>query len=229
MLVTAGSLILAVFLLFFFTYILQETEKDLPVQYSERSGKTVSCAGGGVFPIRLCPGGVVPVIFASTILSIPGMLAGAFVKTEAFWVKLLSSDCWFDPTDPLPTLGVLLYAVLIYVFSCFYADTSLNPHEIAETMKQSGATVAGIRPGKATERYLKRQRKGMLVVGSCGLTCLSLLPILLSGFYGLSRISFLGTSVIITVGVITELKKSFLADAKSGQYAGRKKRNGGLF
>ena len=222
-----------VVLLFALTYVLQETEKRLPVCYADSRFGGGESGSEGYFPVKLCPGGVVPVIFASTILGIPSLFAGAAGQTaegtQPFWQRLLSSSCWFRPEDPLPTLGALLYVALIVIFSFFQAAASLDPAEIAADLSRSGGTVAGIRPGKTLERYLKRQQRSLILWGALALSGLSLLPMLLSGLFGLSKTAFFGTSVIITVGVFCEVRKTLLAEKQNRCYRKRSREKGGLF
>ena len=229
MVVTAVLIFFIVLFLFGFTYIIQESEKVIKVNYS---GKSSSIGGNkqvGSFPLKMCPGGVVPVIFASTIMTIPAMIASAFTSSETLWIKILSSNAWFHLDDMLPTVGIFLYIILIFGFSYFYAYSSLNPYEIAESFQKDGGTISGIRPGKPTEEYLKKQMKGVIAIGAAALTFIAVIPIVLSGIFGLSKISFLGTSIIITVGVLSEIKKSIYADTKSKKYKPTKKTKGGIF
>lgn len=210
--------------LFLYTYYIQEAEKIVVINYSNKSGHAGKRTNE--LPIKLCPGGVVPMIFAASIMSFPVMIAGAFTSTEGFWVKLLISSYWFNPSDMLPTLGVIIYIALIFGFSYFYIETSLSPFEMAERFKKSGGSINGIRPGKPTAEYLNRQIKSLVGLGALALTIVALIPIIISGLFGLPNLSFLGTSVIITVGVISELIKQLSTSAQIGRYTSRK---GGLF
>ena len=119
--------------------------------------------------------------------------------------------------------------VLIVIFSFFQAAASLDPAEIAADLFRSGGTVAGIRPGKTLERYLKRQQRSLILWGALALSGLSLLPMLLSGLFGLSKTAFFGTSVIITVGVFCEVRKTLLAEKQNRCYRKRSREKGGLF
>ena len=105
----------------------------------------------------------------------------------------------------------------------------LNPHDLAETLQKGGGMISGIRPGRPTEKYLKRQMKGVVAIGAIALTVIALVPVILSGIFGLSQIPFLGTSIIITVGVICEVKQKLSASRKAYQYVGKGKNKGGLF
>lgn len=210
--------------LFLYTYYIQEAEKIVTINYSNKSGHPGKRTNE--LPIKLCPGGVVPMIFASSIMSLPVMIASAFTPTQSFWVKLLTSSYWFNPSDMLPTLGVIIYIALIFGFSYFYIEISLNPATIADNLKKAGGSISGIRPGKPTAEYLGRQIKSLVSLGALALTIIALIPIIISGLFGIPNLSFFGTSVIITVGVISELQKQISTSAQIGRFTARK---GGLF
>lgn len=218
------ALILA---LFVFAYYLQEAEKELIVNYS---GKSIGqMKNKAVFPLKLCQGGVIPIIFASSAMSFPLMIAAIFSTKEALWMKILNNSYWFRINDPLPTVGVLIYIVMIFGFAYFYNDISMNPYEISENIKKSGGTIPGIRAGKSTEEYISKHMKSLIALGAAGLTIIALVPLILGGLFGLGRISFLGTSIIIIVGVIYELQKTVDAATKADVYIERNKVKGGLF
>ena len=206
-----------ILILFAFTYYVNSCEKPIKVQYASKSnfnGNTQMSE----FPIKLCPGSVVPIIFASSLMSTPVLIASAFSKENALWARILSSSAWFNPEDWLPTVGVIIYILLIFGFSFFYADITLDAKEIAENFKKSGGVIPGIRPGKPTEQYLKKHIKSTVAIGAIALILIALVPIVISGLFGLSRIAFLGTSVIIVVGVVVEIKNLIQAHAQQGNY-----------
>ena len=222
-------IVFVVFFLFLFTYMVQESEKTLAVHYAGKGFSLNQTSQSSKFPIKLCPGGVVPVIFASTIMAIPSLAAGFFVSSDALWIKILTSSYWFHLDDLLPTIGVIPYILLIFAFSYFYANMSINPRELSENLKKSGGTIPGIRPGVPTEAYIRHQMRGVVSIGAAALTLIALIPIVLSGLFGLSKISFLGTSIIITVGVFSELAKTLSASGQSKKYLSTTKKKGGLF
>lgn len=198
----AALIIAFVTLLFAFVILVQGTEKRIIVRYSAKMRGSIS-AGKSVFPIKLCPGSVVPVIFASSIMSVPSLIAQ--MMGRSFWIAdMLNSSNWFKGDKPLYSLGVVIYIVLIFGFSFFYNDIILNPLEIANNFKQSGGCIPGIRPGAPTVEYIKEKIRNTTLLGAAALSLVALVPCVLSGLYGLSRLSFAGTSIIITAGVILE-------------------------
>ncbi len=201
-----------VVLLFAFSIFIQKIERKISVTYSNKMQGKVSVSRS-VFPIKLCPGTVVPIIFASSIMSMPSLVAMMFGKT--FWItEMLNSSNWFKASNPSYSIGVPIYIVLIIGFSFFYTNMILNPVEIANNFKKTGATIPGIRPGQPTVDYLQKQINGTVGVGSIACCMIALLPCVLSGAFGLSRLSFAGTSILITAGVILEVWDRYKSEDK---------------
>lgn len=198
--------------LFAFVIFIQETEKRIVVRYSAKvTGKVQS--GSNVFPIKLCPGSVVPIIFASSLMSMPALIAQLFGKE--FWLSnMLNSSNWFNSDHPWYSIGVVIYVLLIFVFSYFYTDLILNPLEIANNFKKSGGMIPGVRPGQPTVDYIKKQMNITILVGAAALSLVALVPCVLSGIFGISRLAFAGSSIIITAGVILETYNSLSAETK---------------
>lgn len=215
--------VLALYLLFLFTTLIQSAERQVPVTYSGKlGGKQVH-----KIPLKLCPGGVIPVIFASTIMYTPVMVASFVGKDDFFLWKLLSSSEWFNPDDPVYSCGALIYVVLIFAFSYFYAGFVFNPVEVADNMKKAGAYINGVRPGEPTVTFIKKQMRGLIFRGAAGLSVIAIIPSIVGGVFGLSNLSFLGTSIIITVGVIIDVHKRIqteLSYKKPKKHKKRRKR-----
>lgn len=220
----AGIIIFAfVFLLFLFTVYLQSTEKQIRVNYCNKIGNQL-----GVIPLKLCPGGVVPIIFASSIMSIPVLVVSIMGKTDVEWVQYLNSANWFNPKHMQYSIGAILYTFMIFCFSYYYTQVTFNPIEIEDRITKNGGTIDGIRPGTDTIQYINDTVKKTIALGALGLSVIAFVPIILGGVFGLSNISFLGTSIIIVVSVILETKKEMLA-FKNGEKYIRKTRCGGIF
>lgn len=219
-------LILVVFM-FAFTYFLQDSQKDIQVNYSGKVqyGKTKRTNS---IPLKLCPGGVVPIIFASTVLTTPILIISLFGNIDHPLLNVLNSSYWFRVEKPVYSIGVLFYIALIFGFSYFYTNITVNPDDIANKIKTSGGNISGIRAGKPTADYLRKQMKYMTAIGAGALTIIAMIPIILAGIWGISSISFLGTSIIITVGVISETKKTLEMELKKDKYHYIAKK-GGIF
>lgn len=220
-------LLLIIIALFIFSYYIQESKRPIKINYSTKTSITGN-KQTGEFPIKLCPGSVVPIIFASSIMTTPVLVASAFTDTSKLWAQILSPSCWFVPDNWLPTVGAAIYVLLIFGFSFYYVGMTMDSKEIAENLKKNGGTIAGIRPGQSTAQYLKKRINEMVALGAVALIIIALIPIVLSGIFSLSRTAFLGTSVIITVGVMCEIKNYILSHIKQVGYSSVMNK-GGLF
>ena len=221
-------LIAVITALLIFTYVLQDSEKEIQVNYTGKGssfhpGKTTSS-----IPIKLCPGGVVPIIFASTLLTLPVLIATAFGGKENTFLKIMDSSFWFDYKHPQYTLGYLIYTLMIFGFSYYYTNITVNPTEIANRIKKAGGNISGIRPGKSTADYIRSRMKYTIAIGAVALIIIATVPALLTGIWHVNGISFLGTSIIITVGVILDTKKQIQTEALQTNYT-EKIKKGGLF
>ena len=182
--------------------------RKIPVQYARRSQG--SKIGGGTatnIPIRINTAGVIPIIFATSLMQTPGIISSfAGYKGTGVWsviLTLLSSRSWFDKSRPVYTLGILIYIVLVIVFAYFYTSITFNPVELADNLKKSNGFIPGIRPGKPTSDYITNILNAIIFIGAIGLTIVGILPYI---FYGVfhAEVTFLGTSLIIVVSVIIE-------------------------
>lgn len=221
-------LVFVVFALFAFTYVLQTAEKQIPVNYPGKGNSVSQGKHTSNIPIKLCPGGVVPIIFASTILTLPVLIVTSFGGTENAILKFTDSSYWFNMKTPWYSLGYLVYALMIFGFSYYYTNITVNPIEIANKIKKAGGNISGIRAGKTTADYLKARMHNMVAIGAICLIIIATVPSVLVGVWNVSGISFLGTSIIITVGVITDTIKQIKTEALQNTYAKRVKK-GGLF
>ncbi len=209
-------ILLLIFALVLFVVYLQGGERRIPVQYAKKMvGRKMVGGQSSHIPIKVNTAGVIPVIFAASLLSMPAMIAGfAGIDTTnptsigGHIIKGLSQSSWCNPEEPIYSLGLLLYIVLLIFFAYFYTSISFNPLEIANNMKKQGGFIPGIRPGKPTSDYLNHVLNYIVFVGAIGLLIVALIPIVLFGLFGVgSSLSFLGTSLIIIVGVVLETLK----------------------
>ena len=224
---TLAAVIIAVIIiaLVVFVVILQSAERRIPVQYSNKiQGRRQVGGNSSVIPMKVNTAGVIPVIFAQSLLQTPVMLVQVFDKdgVQGFWGKVLagmSQSNWFNPANWVYTIGALVYVLLIIGFAYFYTEITFNPLEIAENLKRSGGFIPGIRPGKPTSDYLTSILKHVIFIGAIGLSIVALLPIIFNGLVGAS-VSFGGTSIIIIVGVIVETLKQVESQMMVRNYKG---------
>ncbi len=211
--ILAGVIIAAIIIaLVVFVVILQSAERRIPVQYSNKiQGRRQVGGNSSMIPMRVNTAGVIPVIFAQSLLQTPVMLVQLFNANgvTGFWghiLKGMSQSNWFNPSQWIYTIGAAVYVLLIIGFAYFYTEITFNPLEIAENLKRQGGFIPGIRPGKPTSDYLTEILKHIIFIGAVGLSILALLPIIFNGLFSAS-VSFGGTSIIIVVGVVIETLK----------------------
>ncbi|MDO4809755.1 MAG: preprotein translocase subunit SecY [Eubacteriales bacterium] len=208
--IVLGAIIIAVIIgLVVFTVLLNEAVRNIPVQYSRKmQGRHMVGGSSSNIPLKVNTASVIPVIFASSILSIP-VIIGQLTKVDysTFIGKVIlccNSGNWCRPELPWANIGLVVYIVMIILFAYFYTDITFNPLEVANNMKKNGGFIPGIRPGKPTSDYLQHILKYIIFIGAVGLVIVCLVPILCSGLFGIGRLSFMGTSLIIIVGVVLE-------------------------
>ncbi len=196
---------LLLFLLFIFIYLviivgiifIDKAERRLPIQYSNR---TTGAYGGEqtYIPIRLNSAGVIPVIFASVLISIPGTIAN-FINNSGFTNFVNKYIVYTTP------VGFILYVILIFVFAYFYTFMQINPKDLSSNLKKNGGYMPGIKPGKNTEEYISKVLNRLTVVGSLFLVVLAGLPILCSLIPNMPKnVTVGGTGLLIVVGVALE-------------------------
>lgn len=218
--ILAAIIILAVIIgMVVFIIILQNGERRIPVQYAKKvQGRKMVGGQSSHIPLKVNTAGVIPVIFASSLMSFPIVIAQFMGVTPASGAgtsliqKLLkvvnqSSWCNFSSLGEFKyTLGLVLYIVLVLFFAYFYTSITFNPIEVANNMKKQGGFIPGIRPGKPTTDYLTKVLNSIIFIGAIGLTIVAVVPIIFSGAFD-ANVSFSGTSLIIIVGVVLETMK----------------------
>lgn len=210
-----------------FVVVLQDGERRIPVQYSQKmQGRKMVGGQSSNIPLKVNTAGVIPVIFASSIMSFPVVIAqffGSRINYDSIGghiLLMLNSSNWFKPERPVYSIGMLVYIALIIVFAYFYTSITFNPLEVANNMKKSGGFIPGIRPGKPTSDYLNSILNYVVFIGACGLTIVCIIPIMVSGLFNVSRLSFGGTSLIIIVSVVLETIKAIESQMLVRYYKG---------
>ena len=196
-----------------FVIVLNDAERRIPVQYSKKMvGRKMVGGQTSNIPLKINPAGVMPVIFASSIMSFPVVISQFFtIDPNSIGSKILmvlNSGSWCRPEYPIYSIGLVIYIALLIMFAYFYTSITFNPLEVANNMKKQGGFIPGIRPGKPTSDYLNKILNYIVFIGACGLIVIAIVPILASGLLNVSRISFSGTSLIIIVGVVLETIKA---------------------
>lgn len=225
--ILAAVIIIAVILaIIALTVLLQAAERRIPVQYAKKmQGRRMVGGQSSNIPLKVNTAGVIPVIFASSLMSFPIVIAQFFNPNyNTIGGKILmtlNSSSWFNSSYPkYCNIGFVIYVVLIIAFAYFYTSITFNPLEVADNMKKQGGFIPGIRPGKSTSDYLTRILNYIIFIGAVGLTIVAVIPIIFSGVFGISRVSFAGTSLIIVVGVVLETLKQIESQMLVRTYKG---------
>ena len=210
------------FILFVLIYIaiilgvvyVESAERRIAIQYANKSNSVVSKQN--YIPFKLNSAGVIPVIFASALISIPGLLQN-FIKNESFTLfvnKYLTTDS---------VVGFLIYIVCIFGFSYFYTFLQLKPKELSENLSKNGGFIPGIRPGEETTTYIKNVLKRITTVGALSLSAIAALPIIFGAVSGLpSNVRIGGTGLLIVVGVALETYRKLDSELVTRKFARRR-------
>ena len=183
--------------------VLNSAERRIPVQYAKKVvGRKMYGGQSSHIPIKVNMSGVMPIIFASALTSIPGTVAQFFTpQPGTFWFSFIQ---WFSPTGGA---YAVIYGLLIVAFNYFYVAITYNPIEIANNLKKNNGAVPGIRPGKPTSEFVSRVINKVTLIGAVFLIVVAIGPILISGITGVN-ISLGGTSLLIVVGVALDTSRS---------------------
>ena len=205
--------------------LLNGATRNIPVQYAKKmQGRKMVGGQSSSIPLKVNTAGVIPVIFASSLMSMPSIIAAFMGRGNGNGIgskilKGLSQQNWFSLSNPVYTLGFVLYAVMIVFFAYFYTSITFNPIEVADNMKKQGGFIPGIRPGKPTQDYLEKILNYIIFIGAIGLLIVCTIPIVFNGAFGAS-VSFGGTSIIIIVGVVLETLKQIGSQMLVRNYRG---------
>ena len=224
--IIAAAVILAVILVtVVFVIILQDGQRRIPVQYSKKiQGRRQVGGQSSHIPLKVNTAGVIPIIFAQSIMQFPVIIAAIMGKGNGTGMgsKILhglSQSYWCDPENPIYSIGLLVYIVLVIAFAYFYTSITFNPLEIANNMKRQGGFIPGILPGKPTSEYLTRILNYIVFIGAVGLMIVAVIPIFFNGVFS-ANVSFGGTSIIIIVGVVIETLKQIESQMLVRYYKG---------
>lgn len=223
--VVAALIIIAIIIgMVILVIILNDGVRKIPVQYAKKvQGRKMVGGQTTNIPLKVNTSGVIPVIFASSIMQMPIIICSLFsVNATGFWgeiLKGLNSSYWCDPDQPIYSIGLVVYILLVIFFAYFYTSITFNPLEIADNMKRQGGFIPGIRPGKPTSDYLTKLLNYIIFIGAVGLTIVCVIPYFFNGIFGAS-VSFSGTSLIIIVSVVLETIKQIESQMLVRNYKG---------
>ena len=223
--VLAAVIIFAIIIgLIVLVIILNDGVRKIPVEYAQKlRGRRTYGGQSSSIPLRINTAGVIPIIFAQSILQFPLIIVSLFnIQGSGIGARILmclNSSYWFDPVRPVYSVGLLLYIVMVIFFAYFYTSITFNPLEVSENLKRAGGFIPGIRPGKPTSDYLTGILNYIIFIGAVGLTLIGIIPYFFNGVFNAS-VSFGGTSLIIIVSVILETLKQVEAQMATFNYKG---------
>ena len=223
--ILASAIIIAIILIMIvMVVILNAGTRKINVQYAQKmQGRRLVGGNSSNIPLKVNTAGVIPIIFASSIMQFPVIICTLLkVQATGFWggvLKGLTSSNWCNPKQPIYSIGLLVYIILVIAFAYFYTSITFNPIEVANNMKRQGGFIPGIRPGKPTVDYLKKVLNYIIFIGAVGLTIICVIPFIFNGIFGAS-VTFGGTSLIIIVSVILETMKQIESQMLVRNYKG---------
>ena len=196
---------------------MNNSERRIPVQYAKRVvGRKMYGGQSTHIPVKVAMSGVMPIIFASSILSIPStieMFLGERAQ-EGFW------GSFFNALSPQGWVYGILYFLLIIMFAYFYLAIQYNPIEMANNLRQNNGTIPGIRPGKPTSDFISKILSKITLIGALFLAVIALLPIIYSNVTAMYGLSFGGTSILIMVGVALDTVRQLESQMMMRHYKG---------
>lgn len=200
-----------------FVVLINDAERRIPVQYAKRVvGRKMYGGQSSNIPFKVAMAGVIPIIFASSLLSFPQTMVQLFTGNASvggFWGKVLGVLSYGHP------VYMILYFVLIIFFSFFYTAMIYNPIEMSNNIKRNGGFIPGIRPGRPTTDYISKVMNRVTTIGAVCIALIAVVPLLLAGSYGVT-LSFSGTSLLILVGVAIETYRQIESQLMMRHYKG---------
>ncbi|AFM39576.1 protein translocase subunit secY/sec61 alpha [Desulfosporosinus acidiphilus SJ4] len=212
-----GLAVIVVFIIAGVIYV-QEGTRRVSVQYAKRVvGRRVYGGQSSHIPLKVNQAGVIPVIFAISLLAFPQTIA-TWMPTSGF-ARFVNT--WFSMNGTVQSIPYLLvYGVLIIFFTYFYTAVTFNPADVADNLKKYGGFIPGLRPGRPTAEYLSKILSRITLAGGIFLALIAILPTIVMGLTGLKNIYFGGTSLLIVVGVALETMKQIESQLMSRHYQG---------
>jgi preprotein translocase subunit SecY len=196
-------------------------QRRIPVQFAKRVvGRRMYGGQSTYIPLKVNQSGVVPIIFASSMLYLPLLVTQVLPSDPGSWgvsVQEWVNDNLVQPSSPL---YIAVYGLLIVGFAYFYTAIAFDPHQQADTIRKQGGFIPGIRPGPQTERYLARILARITLPGALFIAAIALLPSLLLAFANVQAFAFGGTSILIAVGVALETMKQIDSQLMMRNYEG---------
>ncbi len=199
--------------------IITEGQRNIPVQYAKQiRGGRLFGGSSSHLPLRVNMAGVIPIIFAISVVLFPPMIAGFFVNAKTAWIA--SAASWTIGAFNNQLVYGVLYFILVFGFTYFYTEVIFHPDRIAENLQKQGGFIPGIRPGRHTSEYLGNTAYKIIFVGALFLSLIAVLPLIMQYFSGMQSLAIGGTSLLIVVSVVIETVKQIEAQLSMREYEG---------
>lgn len=197
--------------------VVTEAERPIPVTYAKRVRGTKMHGGGSTYlPLRVNQAGVIPIIFALSILLFPQMIGNFLAtSTQPFLMKVSSALMSFSQTS---LLYAVLYFVLVFLFTYFYTAVTFDPDALSTNLQKNGAFIPGVRPGAPTSTYISRVLSRITLLGAIFLGFIAVLPLIMQGITGITALALGGTALLIVVSVVLDLIKKIDAQVSMREY-----------
>jgi preprotein translocase subunit SecY len=195
--------------------IMEQGQRRIPVQYAKRVvGRKMLGGGSTYIPLKVNQAGVIPIIFASSVLYIPSLLQNV-IQNQTIQ-NFISNNL----VNSASVTYMVLYGTMVVFFAYFYTAITFNPTDVADNMKKYGGFIPGIRPGRQTAEYLDRILTRITLPGALFIAAIALLPSIAVSLYNIQALPFGGTSILITVGVTLETMKQIESQLMMRHYEG---------
>ena len=208
----AIAMVVMLVALIVFIIFINDAERRIPVQYAKRVvGRKVYGGQSTNLPIKVSMSGVLPVIFAQSICSVPATICTFTGNTDGWWyINVFSANSW---------VYLVIYGLMIFFFSWFYSQIQYDPVEVSNNLKKNGGFIPGFRPGKPTAEFIKKVISKIVIFGAVYLAIVAMLP-MIAGSVSKTNLAIGGTSIIIVVGVALETVKALEAQMLMRHYKG---------
>jgi len=199
--------------------IINEGQRNIPVQYARQIRGNRTFGGSSThLPLRVNMAGVIPIIFAISIVMFPSMIAQFLIHAKTAWIANAANATIALFNNQL--FYGILYFLMVFIFTYFYTEVIFHPSQIAENLQKQGGFIPGIRPGKATSDYLGGTAHKIILVGALFLGIIAVLPLVMKAFTGIQSFAIGGTSLLIVVSVVIETVKQVQAQLTMREYDG---------
>lgn len=197
--------------------VINEGQRNIPVQYARQvRGNRAFGGSSSHLPLRVNMAGVIPIIFAISVILFPSMIAQFFVNAAS--PKLAAAAQWVLAITQNQLVYGIAYFLLVFAFTYFYTEIVFRPAEISENLQKQGGFIPGIRPGKPTADYLASITRKIILVGALFLGVIAILPLIMRYFTGIQSLTIGGTSLLIIVAVVIETVKQIEAQLSMREY-----------